>query len=216
MRKDKKKAGLRVFWTMVIEFDLIIIAAILWVRIGGNSGLIAAFCVFAVMVWFPFVTLNSRSRLNIWIDGVMHKLNMASMRLYTKIMERPPIRTSKHDDPEKFTTYAKNYISKIQSSKRTLIRYPTQGISGGTLVVLFITAGVMQYFLFWILYYNLELTTLACWISIIGTFLIEAALMIQYFLKGTEKGPKFFILLVGSTGYIIWSLIFYVYMMRSA
>lgn len=83
---------------LIIHFDMLfnmgILAAVLWLNIPGNAGIIAASCVFALMFLYPFAAFNKRSRLNMWLDEIIHRINMKSLMWFKKRKERRPIKTS--------------------------------------------------------------------------------------------------------------------------
>ena len=62
-----------------IEINLAILAAILWLNIPGNGGIISGCCVLVIMLLYLFVAFNENSRFNMWLDEVAHKINMRSL-----------------------------------------------------------------------------------------------------------------------------------------
>jgi len=62
-----------------IEFNLAIIAAILWLNIPHPGGMIAACIIFGLMLLYLIFALGPNSLLNIWLDGVMHRINLRSL-----------------------------------------------------------------------------------------------------------------------------------------
>lgn len=75
-------------------FNFGVLAAVLWLNIPGIGGPIAGCTVIALILYYPFVAFNSRSWLNIWFDGIAHKINMASLKWYKKKKDKSPIKTS--------------------------------------------------------------------------------------------------------------------------
>ncbi len=78
-------------------FNMGILAAVLWLNIPGIGGPIAGWTIISLIIMYPFVAFNPKSRLNIWLDEVLHKINMKSLMWFNKRKYRPPIKTSESD-----------------------------------------------------------------------------------------------------------------------
>jgi hypothetical protein len=83
---------------VIIHFDMLfnlgILAAVFWLNIPGNGGIIAASMIFALMLFYFVQAVNKKSRMNMWLDQVIHKINMKSLEWFKKRKERKPIKTS--------------------------------------------------------------------------------------------------------------------------
>lgn len=75
-------------------FNMGILAAVLWLNIPGIGGPIAGCAVIALILYYPFIAFNSKSWINIWFDGIAHRINMASLNWFNKKKTRPPIKTT--------------------------------------------------------------------------------------------------------------------------
>ena len=83
---------------LIIHFDMLfnlgIIAAVLWLNIPGTGGIIAASFVFVLMFIYFLQSVNKKSRMNMWLDQVIHKINIWSLTWFKKRKERKPLKTS--------------------------------------------------------------------------------------------------------------------------
>lgn len=215
LRKQKSVLRMVHLFTMI---DLGILSAVLWLNIPGIGGPIAGCTVIALILVYPFVAFNPSSWLNIWLEGMMHKLNMWTYRLYIKKTQKLPIKTS-HEDPSGLPSHVKAVLAEgsTKHSGFSLFtrrnRFQTRKISRGLLVAILLSVGILQFYVFWLLYYVAEFRTLGCICGLIGTTLQFTGLIVQFLRKGTDNGPKWFILLVGLTGLFTWLYIYYGWML---
>lgn len=128
-----------------IEFNLGLIATILWLNIPYPGGSIAACIIFAFMLLYLIFALGPNSLLNIWLDGVFHRINL-----------------------------------------RSLIRERKDRLYGW----IFLSFGLFDYVVYYILYYLAGFQILACFCMIIGQFLKFFGLAKLYLGAKTIEGEK--------------------------
>ena len=75
-------------------FNMGILAAVLWLNIPGIGGPIAGWAMIGLILYYPFIAFRQKSWLNIWLDGIAHKINIASLNWFKKRQARRPIKTS--------------------------------------------------------------------------------------------------------------------------
>ncbi|MBN2157629.1 MAG: hypothetical protein JW776_16400 [Candidatus Lokiarchaeota archaeon] len=71
-----------------------ILAAVLWLNIPGIGGPIAGISILTLIFLYPFIALNKRSRLNMWLDEIAHKINMWSLTWFKRRKEKTPLKIS--------------------------------------------------------------------------------------------------------------------------
>jgi len=83
------------YWIIHIDImlNLLIIAAILYLNLPYIAREISTGFVLLLFLYYPFVAFRKNSRVNLWLDGILHKINMRSLAWFKKRKERRPIKT---------------------------------------------------------------------------------------------------------------------------
>ena len=93
-----------------------------------------------------------------------------------------------------------------QSSDRYRIRRPPNQLHG----LILIGMGIFEFYVFWFLYYSLELHVFACVSALVGTVIQIVGMVKLYLGARSANGAKWLIgILVGCTGLWAWFFIYY-------
>ena len=77
--KQSKKNRKNLILHVDVEITLGTIAAILWLNIPGLGGKIVGALVLTIMILYIFLVYRPDSRFNLWIDKVLHQINLKSL-----------------------------------------------------------------------------------------------------------------------------------------
>jgi len=156
-----------------------ILATILWLNIPGIGGTIAGCTVIAIILFYPFIAFNPLSKFNIWLNRMIRKINY------------------------------KSYIWNNNRRAKNTTKASDQKHSRLVKTIIILSAGLLQYYIFWLLYDYAGFHILACICALIGDTLLFGGLILLYLRSRTENGAKWFIILVSSIGYFTWQYVYH-------